>query len=48
MKIELNNNDLIILDKALKEMPYKYSAPLIEKINSQLGSYKEEDNEDLK
>lgn len=48
MKIELNNNDLVIIDMALKEIPYKYSAPLIDKINSQLDSYKEENKEDLK
>lgn len=36
MKLELTEQDLIILDKALQQMPYGAVAALINKINSQL------------
>lgn len=36
MKLVLTEQDLIILDKALQQMPYGAVAGLINKINSQL------------
>lgn len=34
--LNLNPNDLEIIGKALYELPYKESAPLIKKINDQI------------
>lgn len=36
MKLEFTNEQLIILDKALQQMPYYLAAPIIESINQQI------------
>lgn len=39
--ITLNDKDLQVLNAALAEAPFKFAAPLISKINSQLASQQE-------
>lgn len=41
MKIEFDENDLIILDKALSQLPYYEVVGLIEKINKQINEQNE-------
>lgn len=41
MKLEFTEQDLVILDKALQQMPYGVVASLINKINSQIVEQKE-------
>lgn len=41
MKIEFDENDLIILDKALSQLPYYEVVGLIEKINKQINEENE-------
>lgn len=41
MKFELTEQDLIIMDKALQQMPYGMVVNLINKINSQIVEQKE-------
>lgn len=41
MKFELTEQDLLILDKALQQMPYGMVVNLINKINSQIVEQKE-------
>lgn len=41
MKIEFDENDLIILDKALSQLPYYEVVGLIDKINKQINEENE-------
>jgi hypothetical protein len=36
MKIEFNDQQLLVLDSALSELPYRVAAPLIQHINHQI------------
>lgn len=41
MIFELSMEDLVVLDKALQEMPYRVASPLIKKINEQIVKQQE-------
>lgn len=38
MKFDLTDDDLRIIDMALQEVPYKYSAPVLHKLQAQVMS----------
>lgn len=40
-KLELTDDDLLVLNDALMEMPFRRAAPLVHKINEQLATQRE-------
>jgi hypothetical protein len=46
MKLEFSENDLIVLDKALQQMPYYLAAPIIDSINQQIRAQVSQEESD--
>jgi hypothetical protein len=46
MLFELDEKDLIIIDRALQDRPFKEVAPLIDKINAQIQEQSQKKNEE--
>lgn len=48
MKIEISTEDLLVIDKALQDLPFRQAAPVINRLNNELKKINnEKDKEDL-
>jgi hypothetical protein len=47
LKLEFTIDDMQVIDSALAEMPYRISAPVIERINKQLRQLNKQTNSEV-